>query len=333
MNTSTSELYSVSVVIPANDAEKYIARAIESVLSQTRGADEIIVVDDGSTDDTAGEVQRYKGKVRYLRQENQGVFTACNTGIKSARGEWIGFLDAEDEWLPEKLKVQMAHLRRNPQLVWTHGDFYRHISQENRPGPVRDASKVELLLGGKEYFDSYFWAFLTGFYAWAGTLIVKRRVLVERGLFRGGQSGANDTDMWFRIAYRWPQIGYTNQPLAINHIDKSKEITKAPNQLKDYSDLVERHLKLASQEGCSEQFRPCAVRMLETLIRRMVKQHRGAEALAVLERFEDLLDRRFIKETRFRTRWPRAAWACLGVSSFMNKILRPDRQKVQRGEI
>ena len=100
----------VSVVIPVYNSSEYIARTIESVLAQTHKPDEIIVVDDGSTDETRQKVTQYEPKVKYIYQTNAGTSAARNTGIKTSSSEWIAFLDADDEWLPEYLQKQLALL-------------------------------------------------------------------------------------------------------------------------------------------------------------------------------------------------------------------------------
>lgn len=92
----------VSVVIPAYNAGEYLGRAIDSVLAQTQPAAEIIVVDDGSADNTADVAQGYGERIRFIQQENAGASVARNTGIEAAASEWIAFLDADDEWLPQK---------------------------------------------------------------------------------------------------------------------------------------------------------------------------------------------------------------------------------------
>jgi len=107
----------VTVVIPAFNAERYITQALDSVLRQTCGTFECIVVDDGSKDRTRCMVERYGPLVRYEFQQNAGPATARNRGIALASGDFIGFLDADDVWNPEKCAVQMAHLHTHPELI------------------------------------------------------------------------------------------------------------------------------------------------------------------------------------------------------------------------
>ena len=107
---------SVSVVIPSHNKGGTIVQAIESVLHQTIPVLEILVVDDGSSDDTADRVKRFGAPVRYIRQEQSGVSTARNRGIAEARGDWVGFLDGDDLWLPRKLERQCQALEREPHL-------------------------------------------------------------------------------------------------------------------------------------------------------------------------------------------------------------------------
>src|SRR3954470_765888 len=99
----------VSAIIPTFNRRQYIQRAIDSVLAQTLPVDEIIVIDDGSTDGTAEAVEAWYGsRIRVIRQENSGVSGARRRGIQEARGEWIAFLDSDDEWIPERT-AQLLH--------------------------------------------------------------------------------------------------------------------------------------------------------------------------------------------------------------------------------
>ena len=99
----------VSVIIPTYNSGTYVTETIDSVLNQTYPHREIIVVDDGSTDDTPEQVRRYGSAISYIRQSNSGVGAARNTGLRAASGHYLAFLDSDDLWLPEKLAVQLDH--------------------------------------------------------------------------------------------------------------------------------------------------------------------------------------------------------------------------------
>ncbi|MCB0791851.1 MAG: glycosyltransferase family 2 protein, partial [Flavobacteriales bacterium] len=105
----------VSVVVPCHNAAPWIEATLTSVLAQDWPGLEVIVVDDGSVDDSADRVARRFPQVRLLRQANAGVAAARNAGLKAASGDWVAFVDADDHWLPGKLRVQMALLAANPQ--------------------------------------------------------------------------------------------------------------------------------------------------------------------------------------------------------------------------
>jgi glycosyltransferase involved in cell wall biosynthesis len=111
----------VSVVIPTYNRAAEVGNAIDSVLSQTYKPIEVIVVDDGSTDDTAERLKAYGGRIRYFRQANGGVSRARNAALAKTRGEFVAFLDSDDRWLPWKIELQVAALRARPEagLTWT----------------------------------------------------------------------------------------------------------------------------------------------------------------------------------------------------------------------
>ncbi len=107
----------VSVIIPVYNAEKYLADTINSVLAQTYSHWELILVDDGSTDNSITICQQLQNsKIKIIRQENGGVSSALNTGISQSQGEYLAFLDSDDLWLPEKLAKHIAHLESNPDV-------------------------------------------------------------------------------------------------------------------------------------------------------------------------------------------------------------------------
>jgi glycosyltransferase involved in cell wall biosynthesis len=147
----------ISCVVPAYNAERYLERALRSVFAQSLPPDEIIVVDDGSSDSTPEILARYAGRVRVLRQDNAGPAAARNRGIEVATGELVCFQDADDEWLPPKLAKQAALLAAHPETdlcithlrnVWAvHRDRERlalgdHAYANDPPGYVFQTSLV-----------------------------------------------------------------------------------------------------------------------------------------------------------------------------------------------
>ncbi|HEX8294534.1 MAG TPA: glycosyltransferase family A protein [Pyrinomonadaceae bacterium] len=109
---------SVSVIVPVYNGERFLARALESIFAQQLQPSEVIVVDDGSTDNTSRVARSFVG-VRYAYQRNQGSGAACNTALARARGEVIAFLDSDDLWTPDKLRVQVGYMSSRPQVGYT----------------------------------------------------------------------------------------------------------------------------------------------------------------------------------------------------------------------
>ena len=140
----------VSVVIPTYNCSRFVGDAIESVLAQTRVPDQIIVVNDGSTDDTAAVVQQYRdGRIVYIEQANGGIAAARNRGLSIATGDYIGFLDADDRWLPSMLERQLALLERQPDVICTFANFMRtdeiakrELGEQFRYYPLEDVPTV-----------------------------------------------------------------------------------------------------------------------------------------------------------------------------------------------
>jgi glycosyltransferase involved in cell wall biosynthesis len=311
----------ITVVIPAYNTAEYIGRAIDSVLAQTRRPDEIIVVDDGSTDDTSGIVETYGSQVRLIRRENAGVSAARNTGINAATGEWIAFLDGDDEWLKEKLQLQVELLGRNPDLVWSTANFiYCHCGQ-NYHCQKLDEKTGEALLNGVDFFEDYFEAFTRAAAGWTGTMIVKRSVLLEAGLFRPGQLRFNDEDMWWRIAYQHPRIGYISKPLAIYHMHVPDSVTKKYAVPESLNQLIDNHIKIATEHGKLEQFKPCAENMLRYWIHLYWFDERIMHIREMVVRFGRVLPPFYKLALWLLTIWPRATLACMPALSRINKLL------------
>ena len=139
----------VSVVIPTYNRGRLIARAIESALAQTYRNVSVVVVDDGSTDDTRKVVDSYGGCVSYVHQQNAGVSSARNTGLRCARGEFIAFLDSDDEWQPWKIDAEVAALTSYPEagIVWTD------MQSVDEAGTVVNARHLRAMYGAYAKVD------------------------------------------------------------------------------------------------------------------------------------------------------------------------------------
>jgi len=324
--------FRVSVVIPAYNIEKYIARAIDSVLQQTHPADEIIVIDDGSTDGTAGLIKQYGSKVRYIYQKNAGLSAARNTGIKAAQNTWIAFLDGDDEWRENYLEKQLALLQRNRQLVWSCSNYIRCLCDENRQAPDRSPTDLQMQLAGRDFFDDYFAFVLRNQTVHPDTVIVKKEVFATAGLFLEGLRRAEDMDMWFRIAFHWEQFGFISEPLAVYHLDRPGCLSKQFTPAKLYCDLIERQTKYAAELGKLDRFNPCAAKLLRGWMRSMLFEARGCDIRQIMQQFDRLLPGWYKLLMVFLTTFPRATAAGCRLISRIVRALRLRKQLVRKPE-
>jgi len=313
----------VSVVIPAYNIEAYIGRAIESVLAQTRGADEIIVVDDGSTDNTTAEIKKFGDKVRHMRQENGGAGAARNRGIRAARFEWIGFLDGDDEWHKLYLQSQIELLERNPDLMWSCANTLCCLCGEDRCGPALKPEKARRLVGNKDYFDNYFFSQRCRAGTNINTMMIRREVFDKVGFFPEGQVVSEDTDMWWRIAYQWPRIGYVPEPLAVYHqMSKGSKTNASKAQvLQIHIELLEKHLRLARENNQQFEFEKLAGQLVANWIRSLLFDNNPRGINELLQRFGYLVRPSFRALVRVLSVWPGGtAASCHLISKIVRKL-------------
>jgi perosamine synthetase len=185
----------VSVVIPTFNSADTLGEAVASVLAQTYTDFEILVVDDGSTDRTEDVVRRFGDRVRYFKQENQGVSSARNAGIERSRGLYIAFLDSDDLWRSEKLAEEVALLEADPELGLVYCDW-AVVSGET----VVQKSYHQGLRPARGYVFNEL--VQRGFILTSG-VVVRRECLDDVGRFDKSLRVAEDYDLWLRISYRW----------------------------------------------------------------------------------------------------------------------------------
>jgi glycosyltransferase involved in cell wall biosynthesis len=283
----------ISVIIPAYNAAAYIERALRSVLNQTRPADEIIVVDDGSSDNTADILKKYQNQIISIRQPNAGVSAARNTGIRAATGDWIAFLDADDEWLPEKLRLQCDLLNRHPDLCWATGNFlFCRCQQNHLQSPGLSESQVSDLrqrLGAVNYFDSYFQAYQLRAAGNTNTMMIRKDKLQEAGLFYEGQKIAEDEDVWFRLAYLNMKLAVVWDPIAIYHFQTPDSATRTILRPDDVDSFMSRHHIEAQKAGKLTEFNLCARFILGHWIYKFLLGGQGETVRALLRKYGELL--------------------------------------------
>ena len=201
---------SVSVVIPSFNRVETLQRALASVLSQTRIADEVIVVDDGSTDSTAEMIINNFPDVVYLYQTNRGVSAARNLGITHASSDWIALLDSDDEWLPEKLQRQFALLENYPELS---NELKVCHTEEIW---VRNGKRVNQM---KKHEKAGGWIYQRCLPICAmspSSIVIHRSVFEKVGLFDEGLPACEDYDLWLKICSRYP-VAYIEEPLIVKY--------------------------------------------------------------------------------------------------------------------
>lgn len=193
---------SISVCIPAYNAAGYLRETIESALAQTHPPDEIIVVDDGSTDDTRKVCAAFGSKVRYIYQENDRTFGAGARAraMREAKGEWIALLDHDDRWLPTKLEKQIEASKSQPEAVVVFTEF-RLIDAQGAPiGDPKHLTGAAVL---KLPHDTFHLLLCENPYIPSSALI-RRSIILEDGLTDPALAGCADWDLWLGIARSHP---------------------------------------------------------------------------------------------------------------------------------
>ena len=241
----------VTVIIPTYNRAGSIGAAIESVLGQSYGDYEIIVVDDGSTDDTPDRVGRYRSVIRYLRKSNGGAASARNEGLRHARGRYIAWLDSDDEWLPFKLELQMQAFRQFPDvrlvfsdfsaldedetLTYSYGmDYFRSYGRYGRElsriYEGRETIACDVTVHGRpvstfgvyhgRIYESMIWGNLIG----TPTVVFERGLVDECGMLDQSLGVYEDYEFHLRLC-RVARVGYVDLPTMVYRSARSDRLT------------------------------------------------------------------------------------------------------------
>jgi glycosyltransferase involved in cell wall biosynthesis len=219
----------VSAIIPVYNGARFLRKAIDSVLTQSESPREVIVLDDGSTDNTREVVERYGSAVKYVYQSNRGLAAARNAGVAASSGDWLAFLDCDDWWLPQKLKLQLEAIRQHPEAILVYADQW-----------ILD-------LGGRMIYDratppDALWPMLRAQNRIGSPVVViKRAPFVAIGGYDERLRACEDWDLYVRLISRGEFISIP-QPLAV-YRQSQGTLSKDPDRmLMNFEQILEQTL-------------------------------------------------------------------------------------------
>ncbi len=214
----------ISVVIPLYNKEKHIAHTIDTVLNQTYSDFELLVIDDGSTDDSAKIVSEIKDRrIRLVCKENEGETATRNYGVKHAMGEYVAFVDADDEWMPCFLEEINSLIKMFPEA----GLFATALMVHERNGEEYKLEYPNLPTdGSKCLIEDYFESSLHYSPVSSSSVCVKKSVFLDLGGFTPGIKNGGDLDLWCRLALKYP-IAYSSRPSAVYRRDSENMASRS----------------------------------------------------------------------------------------------------------
>ncbi len=205
----------ISVIIPTWNRAGCLPAALDSVFAQSLVPHEVIVVDDGSTDNSRAIIQRHYRTVRYIHQENRGVSSARNTGIRAAAGDWIALLDSDDRWEAHKLERQQRALQGRPGAKICHSDEI-WIRNGKRVNPMKKHAKR----GGRIFQHCLPLCVIS-----PSAALIRRELFDEIGLFDEALPACEDYDLWLRICAIHPVL-YLDEPLLIKYGGHADQLSR-----------------------------------------------------------------------------------------------------------
>lgn len=265
----------VSVIIPTYNRWPMVGAAVASVLEQSHRDFELIVVDDGSTDATSVELAKFGAQLRYCRQDRGGVSTARNLGVRQSRGRLIAFLDSDDLWQPDKLKIQVHFMENSPevQICQTDEVWFRHGVRVN-PG-------IKHRKPSGDIFDRSLDLCLVS----PSAVMLTREVFDRSGGFDESLPVCEDYDLWLRIARDYP-VALIEQPLVVKHGGHADQLSHSLWGMDRYRVIALQKLLRAGIAGVQ---RAAVLRVLHNKVAVLVQGARKRGKVADAERYLAIL--------------------------------------------
>ncbi|MEY4765089.1 MAG: hypothetical protein RI907_1762 [Pseudomonadota bacterium] len=229
----------VSVIVPCHNARRYIEAALASATSQTHPNLQIIVIDDGSTDDTAAIVRERFPQVTLMSQPNGGVSSARNLGLKLAEGEFIAFLDADDVWHPQKVEAQLALLQAHPDVLLCRSDRVDSLTDFDARQDLTAQSGLPRHHLVAALHDSFHHPYFA-----TSTVMVRRRAIERTGGFDPRLRIAEDIDFYLRVLLQAPEVICLDFPAAFK---RTVSGSLGDNSEYGYKQLIEVYSRLEKQ--------------------------------------------------------------------------------------
>tara|TARA_B100001146_G_scaffold29594_1_gene22790 strand:- start:98 stop:934 length:837 start_codon:yes stop_codon:yes gene_type:complete len=271
----------ISVIIPTYNRKNTLPRAVESVLNQTYKPVEIIIVDDGSTDGTKEWFSEMYPLVHYIYQVNSGVSSARNTGINSARGDWIALLDSDDEWLPDKLELQVKLLQNNAELRFCHTNEIW----------IRNGVRINQMKKHQKYGGNIFKKCLDICRISPSSSLFHTSVIKDVGLFDESLDVCEDYDLWLRITAKYPVL-FLDQPLIKKFGGHTDQLSRVFGGIEQYRiRSLEKILTSKSLSGSqSEAAKDMLIHKLQIYAKGLKKREKNIEFQSVEKKIQDWLN-------------------------------------------
>ncbi|MBT3203638.1 MAG: glycosyltransferase [Gammaproteobacteria bacterium] len=267
----------ISVIIPSFNRERTLIRALNSVLNQSSKADEVIVVDDGSSDNTSDIVRQKFPSVKLIQQTNRGVSHARNTGIKNAQFEWLALLDSDDEWLPEKLANIRQQQLNNPEEILFHSDEIW----------IRNGTRVNQMNKHAKYGGMIFEQCLPLCVISPSAVVIHRSIFEQIGLFNEDLPACEDYDFWLRLCHRFP-VFYIDKPLIKKYGGHEDQLSRKFWGMDRFRIRALHQLMALPTLQTSQQEQ--ALKVLLKKLRILIKGAHKHKNLQLLQEFQPLLD-------------------------------------------
>ena len=267
----------ITAILPTWNRAEWLEKSIQSVLDQTFGDFELVVVDDASTDSTAEIIERYSGKIRTIVfSENRGVSAARNAAIKNSDSEWIAFLDSDDFWHPDKLQKQIAQTKMRPAcpLHFTDEIWIRNGVRVN---PKKKHQKKE----GWIFQPSLALCLMA-----PSTVILPRELFEVHGLFDENLPVCEDYDLWLRLTAQHP-VALLDEKLMTRHGGHADQLSRSDWGIDRYR--VQSIQKILKTESLRPEDRTAAIRMLIEKCGILAKGFRKRGNLKEVEKYEKII--------------------------------------------